>query len=82
MLNTGTVIGVSANVFGAGYPKTFVPSFAWGGPESMDTYKLDKAIDTATRVMARRGITFGPDDQAIFTYIFENSAEWRAWEHA
>jgi UDP-N-acetylglucosamine diphosphorylase/glucosamine-1-phosphate N-acetyltransferase len=82
MLNTGTVIGVSANVFGAGYPKTFVPSFAWGGPESMDTYKLDKAIDTATRVMARRGITFGRDDQAIFTYIFENSAEWRAWEHA
>jgi UDP-N-acetylglucosamine diphosphorylase/glucosamine-1-phosphate N-acetyltransferase len=81
MLNTGTVIGVSANVFGAGFPKTFVPSFAWGGAESMDTYRLDKAIETAARVMARRGVELDDDDKDIFSYIFNNSAEWRAWEH-
>ncbi|MDB4286316.1 glucose-1-phosphate thymidylyltransferase, partial [bacterium] len=31
MLNSGTVIGVSANVFGGGYQPKFIPSFSWGG---------------------------------------------------
>jgi hypothetical protein len=47
----------------------------------MDTYRLDKAIETAARVMARRGVELDDDDKDIFSYIFNNSAEWRAWEH-
>jgi len=80
MLNTGTVIGISANIFGTGYPQTFIPSFAWGGIQGWETFRLDKAIETAARVMARREIPFSSYDQDIFRHVFQHSAEWRIWD--
>lgn len=75
--NTGTVVGVSANVFGAGFPKNFIPSFSWGGAGSMITYNLNKAVETAKRVMQRRGIEWTAHDQGVFEAIFEASKTWR-----
>ena len=75
--NTGTVVGVSANVFGAGFPKNFIPSFSWGGAGSMTTYGLIKAVETAKRVMQRRGIEWTAQDQKVFEAIFEASKSWR-----
>ncbi len=80
MFNTGTVVGVSANIFGAGYPRNFIPSFAWGGPGGWSTYRLDKAIATAERVMARRRVPLTPDDRLILMKVFEESARFRHWE--
>ena len=80
MFNTGTVIGVSANVFGTGYPRNFIPSFAWGGPSAWQTFNLDKAIDLATLVMERRGISFSESDRAILGHIYQISAPYRTWE--
>ena len=80
MFNTGTVVGVSANIFGSGFPETFIPSFAWGGPRGWETFRLDKAIETAARVMARRDMQFTAQDEEIFAQIFRSSAEWRIWE--
>ena len=77
MLNTGTVIGFSANVFGAGFPPTFIPSFTWGGAEGIQTYRLDKATDTARRVMARRNQEFTDAHSAVFEHVFTQSAAWR-----
>ena len=76
-VNTGTVVGVSANVFGAGFPKNFIPSFSWGGAGSMTTYSLNKAVETAKRVMQRRGIEWTAHDQTVFEAIFEASQSWR-----
>ena len=56
MLNTGTVVGVSSNIFGAGFPPTHVPSFTWGNDDNPNTYLLDKALEVAKAVMARRNI--------------------------
>jgi hypothetical protein len=75
--NTGTVVGVSANVFGAGFPKNFIPSFSWGGSGSMTTYSLNKAVETAKRVMQRRGKDWSAHDQTVFETIFESSQSWR-----
>ncbi len=75
--NTGTVVGVSANVFGAGFPKNFIPSFSWGGAGSMTTYSLSKAVETAKRVMQRRGMDWTAQDQSVFEAIFEASKSWR-----
>ncbi|WP_116108235.1 putative sugar nucleotidyl transferase [Lewinella sp. IMCC34191] len=75
MLNTGTVIGFSANVFGAGFPPTFVPSFTWGN--GVTTYRLDKAMETARRMMMRRGKVFSDDHRALFEYIFQRSQPYR-----
>ena len=77
MLNTGTVIGFAANVFGEGFPRTFIPSFAWGGAGGYQTFRIDKAMETAERMMQRRGKTFGEQDKALFAAVFEQSEKYR-----
>ena len=80
MFNTGTVVGVSANIFGAGFARNFVPSFSWGGPQGYETYDLTKAFYTIERVLARRDAVLSDVDRAILTQVFERSAKYRAWE--
>jgi UDP-N-acetylglucosamine diphosphorylase/glucosamine-1-phosphate N-acetyltransferase len=77
MFNTGTVIGVSTNIFGSGFPRNFVPSFAWGGAHGFSEYKLDKALDTAKRVMDRRGIDLNEVEEAILAEVYELSKQHR-----
>lgn len=71
MFNTGTVVGVSANIFGGGFPPKFIPSFAWGGAEGWIDYELNKAIETAKKVMDRRKMIFDKTDEDIFNYIYK-----------
>lgn len=80
MFNTGTVVGVSANVYGGGYPRNFIPSFAWGGSGGFMTYKTDKAFETVEKVMARRSLSFDMKDRLALLRIFEDSAKFRRWE--
>jgi UDP-N-acetylglucosamine diphosphorylase/glucosamine-1-phosphate N-acetyltransferase len=80
MFNTGTVVGVSANVFGAGFPRNFIPSFTWGGSGGFDTYPLNKACDTVSRVISRKNIQLSEEDKQILKYIFDFSARYRSWE--
>ncbi|MBW3545652.1 MAG: glucose-1-phosphate thymidylyltransferase, partial [Bacteroidetes bacterium] len=80
MFNTGTVVGVSTNIFGDGYPRNFIPSFAWGGAAGFATYKLETAMDTTERVLARRKLSLDEADQAILKHIFEQTAQYRVWE--
>lgn len=80
MFNTGTVVGVSANVFGPGFPRVFVPSFAWGGPQGFQTFRPDKAFETAERMMARRQVDFTVEDRLILLRVFEETAKFRRWE--
>ncbi len=77
MLNTGTVIGFSSNVFGSGFPPNFIPSFSWGGGEGLQTYRLDKALATAERMMGRRNREFLPEDDGLFQQIFQDSEKFR-----
>ncbi|MFZ5554109.1 MAG: GlmU family protein [Bacteroidota bacterium] len=77
MFNTGTTAGVNANIFGGGFPKKNIPSFAWGGPEGLTEYDLDKAIETAGRVMARRNMTLSDGDKEIFRQIFNITKKFR-----
>lgn len=77
MFNTGTVVGFSANVFGAGFPPRYIPSFSWGGNDSVIEYKLHKAIDTAKAVFARRAVEFNQTDKELFEHIFNLTKEER-----
>lgn len=77
MFNTGTVVGVSANIFGSGFPRNFIPSFSWGGHGGMTTYKTNRAFEVAKIVMARRGVDFTKTDAAILEHVFEESAQYR-----
>lgn len=70
MFNTGTVVGVSANVFGSGFPPKHVPGFAWGSSNGFAVYEVEKALVTARRVMERRGIVLTSADEAILRHVF------------
>ena len=77
MFNTGTVVGVSANIFGTGFPRNFIPSFSWGGASGFTTYVTKKAFETARLVMSRREIEFDEQEAAILEHVFEESKKWR-----
>ena len=77
MFNTGTVVGVSANVFGAGFPRNFIPSFSWGGHSGIKEYKLEIALETIKLVLARRGMVLTPELTQVMQYIYNLSSEYR-----
>jgi len=77
MFNTGTVVGVSANIFGSGFPRNFVPSFSWGGSKGFVTYKTNKAFEVSEVVMKRRNIMFSDADKKILEYVFEITKKYR-----
>lgn len=77
MFNTGTVVGVAANIFGAGFAKNFIPSFSWGGTQNSTTHSFEKAIATAKIVMERKGEILTESDKIILEDVFEQSQKWR-----
>jgi UDP-N-acetylglucosamine diphosphorylase/glucosamine-1-phosphate N-acetyltransferase len=80
MFNTGTVVGVGANIFGAGFPRNFLPSFAWGGAQGIETFRFNKFVQTAEKVMERRGIALDEVEMAILQAVYEETAVQRTWE--
>ena len=80
MFNTGTVAGIFANIYGAGFQRNFIPDFSWGGPDAgYRTYKLQEALETAALVMQRRGITLDETERTILEKVFENTETYRTW---
>ncbi len=77
MFNTGTVVGVAANIFGAGFPRNYIPNFTWGGAQGTQPYLPVKAFETAKIVMSRRNIDFTDLDEDILTHIFNETKEWQ-----
>lgn len=78
MFNTGTVVGVSANIFGAGYPPNFIPDFAWGGADGFEPYTLKKMFETASKVYERREHRhFDEVEKSILTKVFELTEHFR-----
>lgn len=77
MFNTGSIVGVSANVFGAGLPPNHIPDFSWGGGNCFETYKLDKMFDTAEKVLARKTLAFDQVEKNILTKVFELTSSYR-----
>jgi len=78
MFNTGTVVGVSANIFGHGYQRNFVPSFSWGNSlTGFSTFDIDKAIEVSEKVFERRKMIFDETEKNILRSVFELTREYR-----
>jgi len=77
MFNTGTVVGVSTNIFGSGFPRTFIPSFSWGGAGGFTTFQLPKALEVARRVMGRRDVELTDTDIQIIEEVFKMTSKYR-----
>ncbi len=80
MFNTGTVVGVGANIFGAGFPRNFIPDFAWGGAQGFESFVINKFFKTAEAVYKRRNVELTEDDKNILTFIFNETKQHRFWE--
>ncbi len=77
MFNTGSVVGFSSNIYGGDFPPKFIPSFAWGGSEGFVTYKFDKAVETARRVMGRRKVKLTEAYRRMMEKIYEITSDER-----
>ena len=77
MFNTGTVVGVGANIFGSGFPRNFIPSFSWGGNSGFTIHKLEKFFSTAEKVMKRRSILFSDMDKKVLLEVYNMTKRYR-----
>jgi UDP-N-acetylglucosamine diphosphorylase/glucosamine-1-phosphate N-acetyltransferase len=77
MFNTGTVVGVSANIYGGNFPRNFIPSFSWGGSAGFTKYKLPKVFEVASKVMQRRDIVFNTEEKNILQHIYDQTSKYR-----
>tara|TARA_B100001142_G_C14338073_1_gene656713 strand:+ start:1830 stop:2984 length:1155 start_codon:yes stop_codon:yes gene_type:complete len=77
MFNTGTVVGVSSNIFGSGFVRNFIPSFSWGGSSGFTVYKLSKVFDVVEKVFLRREYMFDKIEQDILTYVYDTTKRYR-----
>ncbi len=80
MFNTGTVIDVSSNVFGTGFPRNYIPSFSWGGAGGIATYQIEKALETAKRAMERRACVLDETEKEILEHIYQMTTLHRVWQ--
>ncbi len=77
MFNTGTVVGVNANIYGDGFPRNFIPSFSWGGAAGFTTFNIEKAFEVAEKVMSRRNVPFDQIEKDILTEVFKMTGKFR-----
>ena len=77
MFNTGTTVVICCNIFGSGFPRTFIPSFSWGGNAGFKTYKLNKVFEVAEIVMNRRSVSLDNSDKLILETLFEMTSKYR-----
>ena len=77
MFNTGTVVGVSANIFGGDFPPKFIPSFSWGGAQWLRTFSFEKSLEVAQRMMERRSLKLEEADITILRTVYEREEKNR-----
>ena len=77
MFKTGTVVGVSANIFGSGFPRNFIPSYSWGGAAGFTIYQMKKVIEVAKVVMKRRDLELSETDISILQHVFDETSKFR-----
>lgn len=73
MLNTATVAGICANIFGGDFPPKYIPSFSWGGAAGFEPYDLNKAYEACNRMMERRGQQLSEAERSIMANIAKNA---------
>lgn len=73
MFNTGTVVGVGCNIYGGGFPPTFIPSFSWGGAEGFTAYLPEKLFETASKMYERRGLKFGDAEKQMLLHLHNST---------
>jgi UDP-N-acetylglucosamine diphosphorylase/glucosamine-1-phosphate N-acetyltransferase len=77
MFNTGTVVGVSSNIYGSGFPGSFIPSFSWGGASGFEAYRVGKAIETIESGLQRKQLMLSEADKEIINRVYNLTGRYR-----
>jgi len=77
MFDTGTVVGASCNIYGANLPPKFVPGFSWGDGKSFSVYDIEKSLETARRVFARRNIRMTDAYERLYRHVYSATGRSR-----
>jgi hypothetical protein len=77
MFNTGTVVGVSSNIFGSGYQRNFISSFKWGGVSGFSTFLPKKAIEVAKEMYRRRNLELSDLDARLIEDVYNLTHGYR-----
>ncbi len=77
MLNTATVLGVGVNIHGSGFPRPFLASFLEGSPQGYTEVPMQRFFDTASKMMARRGIELTQIDIDILNSVRQIAENYR-----
>ena len=77
-INTGTVIG--CNIYGAGFPRQFIPSFSIGSAHGYEVHTLKAVFDLSSKAMMRRNCIFTDHDQRILTAVYDRTAQYRRFK--
>jgi hypothetical protein len=70
-------VGISANIYGSGFPGSFIPSFSWGGAAGFETYRLTNALDTIEKCMALHQKPLDENDRKIISQLFTLTGRYR-----
>ena len=77
MLNTGTMVGISSNLYGAGYHNKKINSYSWEDASNKEviSYEIEKAISTARTSMGRRNVNMTEAYEKMMRYVYEKKDE-------
>ena len=70
-INTGTMIGVSCNVFNSGLTPKYIPNFSWGS-DGVQRYQIEKALLDIEDWKKLKNKTLTDSEKKILTHIFKN----------
>lgn len=73
MLNTGTVMGAGAMIYGSAMPPKRVPPFVWGTGDDWVSYRFDKFVETARTVMSRRDVELDSANEEVLRRAWQES---------
>lgn len=72
VINTGTITGISCNIFNTGFPAKYIPSFSWVSNNKTETYVLEKALRDADAWMQMKGKRLDDKTEKILRKLFED----------
>ncbi|MDB5274098.1 MAG: glucose-phosphate thymidylyltransferase [Chitinophagaceae bacterium] len=72
-LNTGSVLGIGVNLFDTGFPEKFVPSYSWGTPQELNSFRKAEWFQMAEQTKKLKQQTLSAEERAMLEIVWEQN---------